>query len=201
MYRQSWFIKVGTLGFHLILLNICFWLGSVLGLGIIGFFPSLAALFYVLRQMIVFKDDDDVFKKYWKSYKENLLKANLLGYLYVLAVAILYGNYRVALLIDHTLLSKGYFFIIILLTAIVILSLLTVFPVFVHYHFPLRDYPKVALIYSVARPIQTIISVGLVYVLAQVMLAYTALFLLLGVSLMAYVIMRVAATHFLKEDD
>jgi len=34
-----------------------------------------------------------------------------------------------------------------------------------------------------------------------VMLAYTAVFLLLGVSLMAYVIMRVAATHFLTLDD
>lgn len=201
MYHQSWFIKVGTLGFHLILLNICFWLGSILGLGVIGVFPSLAALFYVLRQMIVFKDDDDILKKYWKSYKENLLKANLLGYMYVLSMAIVYGNYRAALLIDQTLLSKAYFFMIILLIAIVILSLMTVFPVFVHYHFPLKDYPKVALIYSIARPIQTILSLGLVYVLAQIMLAYTALFLLLGISLIAYVLMRVATTHFLKSDE
>lgn len=198
MYRNSWFIRIGTLGFHLVLLNICFWVGSILGLGLLGVFPSTVALFYVLRQIIVFKDEDDLLKKYWRNYKDNFVKANVLGYVYVLATAILYTNYKIALLVNHTILSYVYFFVIILLTAIVVLSLLTVFPVFVHYHFRLSEYPKIALIYSIARPIQTILSLGLVYIIFQVMLRYNALFLLFGVSLIVYILMRLASTHFLK---
>ncbi|MBM7539893.1 YesL family protein [Amphibacillus cookii] len=198
MYQNSWFMRIGTLGFHLLLLNMFFWVGLLIGIGIFGLFPSIVALFAALKQLVINKDDQKLSRTFWQNYKNEFLAANLLGFIYSVSFSSLYFYYRIL----HTLsspiwvqLGSGVFIFVLL---IIVLSLSAVFPLFVHYKYRTWQYPKFALIYAVSRPLHTLSLLLILLILCIIYLRFFALFLLIGVSLMALVIIWIGSSHLLS---
>ncbi|SFL91820.1 YesL family protein [Salibacterium qingdaonense] len=75
------------------------WLaGTLLGLFILGFFPSCCALFDSVRRCIFQKQGTDkLFFRYWKTYKQVFIKANVLGYLSTAILAFFIVDLRISL--------------------------------------------------------------------------------------------------------
>ncbi|WP_017470880.1 YesL family protein [Amphibacillus jilinensis] len=199
MYQNSWFMRIGTLGFHLLLLNMLFWVGLLIGIGIFGLFPSIVALFAALKQIVINKDDQKLPRIFWQNYKKEFLSANLLGFIYSVSFSSLYFYYRIL----HTLpssvwvqLGSG---VLIFVLFVILLSLSAVFPLFVHYKYRTWQYPKFALIYAVSRPLHTLALVLILLIFIIVYLRFLSLFLLIGVSSMALVIMWIGSSHLLSD--
>ncbi|WP_062047605.1 YesL family protein [Bacillus sp. JCM 19034] len=69
----EWFTK-------LVYLNFLWVIFSILGLGLFGFFPAMAATFSVVHQWMNKNTDMSLFKEFWRAYKMYFIKSNVLGY-------------------------------------------------------------------------------------------------------------------------
>ena len=79
---------------RLTVLNFIWIAFCLMGLGISGFFPATAALFSVIRKYQVGQDKVRIFRDFKRAFKDNLIQANLLGYSYLILVALLWVDYR-----------------------------------------------------------------------------------------------------------
>src|SRR5690625_7635570 len=66
---------------RLVYVNLLWILFTVIGLGVLGIMPATAAMFAVVRKWLRGEDDFPIFTTYKDAYKEEFLKANLLGYI------------------------------------------------------------------------------------------------------------------------
>ncbi|MCZ0703559.1 putative membrane protein YesL [Natronobacillus azotifigens] len=201
MHQNSWFTRIGTLGFHLLLLNVFFWLGVLLGIGVLGFFPSLVALFASSKQLILEKDDQYLYRNFWQNYIKEFLTANILGLMYTLSISGLYLYYRILQMMTPSLWTQLGVGILIFVLFVVALSLSTVFPLFVHYKYPIVQYPKFALVYALSRPIHTIALALILFIFFIVYIRFVPLFLLIGVSSIALVTMWIGSSHLARKSE
>lgn len=136
-------------------LNILWMFFTVLGLIVFGLFPATAATFAVVRRWVIGETDIPVFKTFWKVYKKEFFKSNLLGYILLVIGLILYIDIR----IFNT--SSNSFVNLLAIPAvgmmiILILTSLYVFPTFVHYEIKLIQVFKNAFLIMAINPLPTI---------------------------------------------
>ncbi|WP_344909581.1 YesL family protein [Amphibacillus indicireducens] len=198
MYNSRWFMRIGTIGFNLLILNILWILITIVGLGVFGLFPATVALFSVTRSMIINNDYEKVIKKFFTSIKENWLEANLLGYLFSLILFVLYFNIKVIHLIEIRLLYVSVMSVTLIVGVLVIISFAYVFSVFVHFKFKWWRYPKYALILTIAKPFNTILLILLLVLVLYLYYIVPPLLFLQGMGLIVYIIMKIASFSFPK---
>lgn len=170
---------------YLNLLWICF---SIVGLVVFGTFPATIAMFAVVRKWVMGETDIPVFQTFWKSYRTEFLKGNLLCYL-LLAV-----GYFLYLDLQYVRLQEGLLFqilsySILSLTFLYLVILLYVLPMFVHFNTKTFQYVKWSLIIGVTHPVLTVImavALGVTYYIVST--AVPGLFLFFLGSTSAYVI-------------
>ncbi len=197
---SQWYIRVGTLAFNLVLLNILWILFSFLGLFIIGFFPATAALFAVLKQMIMEDEDIAVFKLFLKKFKSEFLMSNLIGYITLIFGVILYIDIRVLQQLDSGFLQLALASATVVISFVYLLTLLYIFPIFVHFDMKLWQYPKHALILAVAKPFHTIFLLVLLALVVMLYMIIPALIFVFGMSLVAYVMTKIASYSFPRKE-
>jgi len=198
---SRWYIRLGNLGFNLVVLNLLWISFSFLGLFVLGIFPATAALFSVLRQLIMEDEDLPIFKLFFEKFKSEFLMSNLMGYLFLSVGIILYIDFRVLQLLDNNFLQLALASITFVIAFVYLLILLFIFPIFVHFDLKFWQYPKHALILAIARPFQTLyMIIGLSIVLFLYM-NFTVLILVFGMSLIAFVMMKVASISFPRKEE
>ena len=197
---SQWYIRVGTLAFNLVLLNILWILFSFLGLFIVGFFPATAALFAVLKQMIMEDEDIAVFKLFLKKFKSEFLMSNLIGYITLIFGVILYIDIRVLQQLDSGFLQLALASATVVISFVYLLTLLYIFPIFVHFDMKLWQYPKHALILAVAKPFHTIFLLVLLALVVMLYMIIPALIFVFGMSLVAYVMTKIASYSFPRKE-
>lgn len=200
MFGSQWYIKVGNLGFNLLFLNILWSLFSVLGLFVLGLFPATVALYAVLRKAIVEPDDIPVFKVYWREFKKEFVRSNILGYLFVVVGLILYLDFKLLQQFDIYMLHFIFMGIIIFCILIYLVTLLFVFPVFVHLDLKLWEYPKYALILAIGRPLMTITMIVGLTIVFILYIKFPVLIPIFGVSILSYLVMKIALHSLPKKD-
>ncbi|WP_026906927.1 YesL family protein [Paucisalibacillus globulus] len=175
------------------------WIGfSVIGLLLFGFFPATAAMFAVVRKWINKDTDIPIFQTFWKAFKKEFIRINMLGlvlvisgYLLIVELQILRTQEHVAYLIaSYTVIG------LLLIYAIV---LLYIFPMFSHFQLKLTHYFKWAFLIGIGHPILTIVLFG--GVIAIQYFAYATIPILLlffGGSITAYILMWGASQVFMK---
>lgn len=182
-------------------LNLLWILFTLLGIGIFGFFPSTAAMFSVVRKWIMGEPDVPIFKTFWKSYRKDFIKSNILGLLMLFAGYFLY----IELQILRSQESFIYFVASLMIIATFILYLITfvyLFPLFVHFDIKTIQYLKWSLIIGVFHPILTIVlGVGIYIIHYATFMFAPALLFLFGGSVTAYLIMRGAYLTFSKYEE
>jgi uncharacterized membrane protein YesL len=197
---SPWYMRLGNWAFNLVLLNLLWFLFSVFGLFIIGFFPATAALFAVLRQLIMEDEDTPILKTFMKKFKSEFVMSNLVGYLVFIFGLILYVDYRVLQQLDNHILHLALTSITIVIAIIYLLTLLYIFPLFVHFNLKFWQYPKHALILAVAKPFQTIMMVGGLAIVLFLYMKIPVLVLIFGMSLISLVMMKVASISLPRKD-
>ncbi len=201
MFEMSkWYIRVGTLAFNLVLLNILWILFSFLGLFIVGFFPATAALFAVLKQMIMEDEDIAVFKLFFKKFKSEFVMSNLIGYITLIFGVVLYVDIRVLQQLDSGFLQLALASATVVISIVYLLTLLYIFPIFVHFDMKLWQYPKHALILAIAKPFHTIFLLVLLALVVMLYMIIPALIFVFGMSLVAYVMTKIASYSFPRKE-
>ncbi|KMJ56671.1 hypothetical protein AB685_20615 [Bacillus sp. LL01] len=179
-------------------LNILWVFFFLLGLGVFGFMPSTVALFRVVREWIKGEKDFYLFRNYFKFYKQEFIRSNINGVIFLLLLYIIYVNFTfVSYFYDESI----HFFIYLVIfgiSAIVLMTFVNLFSVMAHFEFKTLKYMKVAVGLVFASPINTIMQ--LVWLAAYFLVAINLpkLFILIGISVFAYVLMSINYSVFKK---
>ncbi|GGF36152.1 hypothetical protein GCM10010954_38920 [Halobacillus andaensis] len=116
---------------------------TLMGAGVLGFFPASAALLSVVRKWIMEGFDAPASRTFIACYKKEFGKANLFGYAALIYAAVLYTNYQYMLMADGVI-QLLFVIGLIILGTLFFLTVTFLFPVIVHFDLPVWRYVKVA---------------------------------------------------------
>lgn len=182
---------------RLAFLNVLWISFSVLGLGILGLFPSTAATFTVARRWVLGETDIPIFKTFWRAYKKEFKNSNLLGYVVTVFGYILYLDFlfiNVAANNFAAILTIPLFIVTILYC----LTLIYIFPVFVHYDMKLLEVLKSSFFIMILNPLTTIVAVVGMLGIAFILWKFQGLALFFSLSIFSVTIMMPALRAFEK---
>jgi len=161
---------------------------TLAGLGLFGFFPATVAMFAVVRKWVRKETDVPVFPLFWKTYKADFLKSNRLGLIISFAGFVLYFNFTV---IDAAVVPafKWLYIPYVMITVIYILTLLYIFPVFVHFNMKIKEVVKNAFVLMAVSPLVTCSMVVLTGALCFLFLQFPGVIPFFSGSLIAILLM------------
>lgn len=176
------------------------WLGfSVLGLGVLGIFPATVALYAVLRKWVSGQRDISIIKLYWSTFKQDFLRANLLGYILAAFGFLVWYNFQylaIATGSEHRLILIFW----LIAVALLILLIVFLFPVYSHLKLPLLRYIPTTIKIALSSPLALItVGVGL-WVAIQLFFIVPGLIPFYSVSTTGWLIMW-STLHAFKRID
>ncbi|MEG7333773.1 YesL family protein [Bacillus sp. 0102A] len=169
---------------------------TVIGLGLFGIMPATAALFAVMRKWVQGQDNIPVLKTFWREYKAEFLRSNLIGAVLVIIGLVIY--------IDLAFIYPSHFLLHVLRFAIMIFGFLFVsmlfyvFPLLVHFEWKKRLYVKFSLLLSVAYLQYTLVMLALTVALFFLLAYLPGIVPFFSVSLISYCHMRIVYAVLLK---
>lgn len=179
--------------------NLLWLLFALLGLGVFGIMPATAALFAVMRKWIQGQDNVSVLKTFWREYKAEFFRSNLIGAVLAIIGMIIY--------IDLAFIYPSHFLLHVLRFAIMIFGFLFVsmlfyvFPLLVHFDWKKRLYVKFSLLLSVAYLQYTLAMLALTVALFFLLAYLPGIVPFFSVSLISYCHMRMAYAVLLKVEN
>lgn len=200
MYDMSrWYIRLGNWCFNIVLLNILWIVFSGTGFFIFGIFPATAALFLVLKKMIMEDENTPIISPFFKTFKSEFIKSNVIGYIFLIIGSILYVNLRIIESIDNNFLQLSMASITVVIAIVFILTFIYIFPIFVHFNFKLLQYPVHALVLAIAKPLHTFFLLVVLGVISYLFFVLPELILIFGFSGVCFVIMKVTSYSLPKK--
>jgi uncharacterized membrane protein YesL len=174
----------------------CTLLGGVL----FGITPSTVALYTVARKTALGEEDIPVFSTFWRTYKAEFIKANMLGgFLIVLGLVWyidlrFFGNFEgsVYSVLNMVMILVGIFYILLLFY---------IFPVYVHYEMKFFNYIKYTVAFGFLHPLNFIAMIITVLSTYQFLIFFQGFIPLFGFSLIAQLNMWLAYQSFKKVAD
>ncbi|MGK9267348.1 YesL family protein [Bacillus inaquosorum] len=169
---------------------------TMIGLGVFGIMPATAALFAVMRKWIQGQDNVPVLQTFWREYKAEFLRSNLIGAVLAVIGLIIY--------IDLAFIYPSHFLLHVLRFAIMIFGFLFismlfyVFPLLVHFDWKKRLYVKFSLLLSVAYLQYTLVMLALTVALFFLLAYLPGIVPFFSVSLISYCHMRMVYAVLLK---
>jgi uncharacterized membrane protein YesL len=197
MYRvkiiANGYVFIGNWGLRLFLLNVMWFLSSLIGLVIFGISPATAALFGVIRKLMMASDPDDIklFKEFWTIYKREFFKSNILGYIFFVVGFVLFLDLRVLFQLKGSFLHLFLICSTLIIALVYIIALFNLFPLLVHFNLKTFDYIKYALILTIASPLQSLILILAMAILIFLLIKLPGFIPVMGVSLICFLIMKI----------
>lgn len=165
------------------------WIGfTILGLGVLGIMPATAAMFAVVRKWIQGDADKQVFPLFWKTYKQEFLRSNILGGILFLIGYALFIQYQILRSQEEAVYYVASF-AILALAVLFIVILLYFFPVFSHFKLSNIQYLLWPFMIGFLHPVLTIVlftAVAGIYYL--VFISMPGLLFLMGGSVAAFIL-------------
>ncbi|SFB00562.1 Uncharacterized membrane protein YesL [Lentibacillus halodurans] len=174
------------------LLWICF---TFFGFVILGFFPSTAAMFAVVRDWIRGKTDIRIFKTYWNYFKTDFFKANLFG-IPIISITLLIGINVYYIQIDISEHLTWTYIPLFAFMFLFTLLLFYLFPVFVHYDLKIFKVIKNTFLIMLISPIHSLLIVISLVSLFWLMKSIPALAFIFGGSIYAFITMWLSMHAF-----
>ncbi|GEN86169.1 YesL family protein [Oceanobacillus sojae] len=199
MIEKRWYMRMGTLGFNLIYLNLLWAAFTLLGGIVLGIFPATAALFAVVRKMILEDEDAAVFPEFITHFKASFKTSNILGYIVSFIGLFLLIDFRIVQNISQESMQVLLFNLILIIGIFYLVAMLYIFPVYVHFDLKWNEYFRYACILTIARPLQTIMLAAFVAAVIYLYILVPALVFVLGASFMSFVMMKIASLSFPKK--
>jgi len=178
-------------------LNLLWILFTLLGGVIFGFFPSTISMFAIVREWLKGETDKPLFSTFWKYYREELLKSNLLGIIVTLIVAIIALDILYIQSTNNDLLTWTYLplFAFMLLF---IMFLFYLFPSFVHFNLKLGQVFKNSFFIMLINPITTLLIFLSLLPFFYLISLLPAIGFIFGGSVYAFISMRFSLHAFQK---
>ncbi len=126
-------------------------------LPIVTFFPATTAMFGVLREWAM-KKENGVFRPYFRYFKENFKSSFLVGIVWILVVTILYIDFQLISQFSATI-STIFISLLFVLGIIVAFMTIYLFPVMVHYKLSFKGILKNSFFISMMYFPTTILSI------------------------------------------
>jgi uncharacterized membrane protein YesL len=165
------------------------WIGfTIAGLVIFGIFPATVGLFSVLRKWNAGEREIPIFRTFWKTYRAEFLKANGLGFVWMIVGYLLITQFRILSVQEEGAYHLASFGVIALLILYSI-TLLYFFPIYVHFDLKLKDYFRWPFIVGIVHPLLTVFLAGMLILFHHLMFTYVpVLVLLIGGSVSGYLL-------------
>ena len=177
---------------HVQLLWILF---CLVGLVVGGLFPATAGMFAIIRKQIRGEQDFPVFGTYLSLFKNSFVKANLLGWgMILLGMSIYYYLHLFGQL--GGIASIAFAAIVFTFALLYFMTMLFIIPVFVHYDVSIPEVVKHAGIIAVSHPLHVLLIVIAFIAFWFGMSWFPVLLPFIGVSMLAYFVMRIANAAF-----
>lgn len=172
------------------------WIGFTLfGFVILGFYPSTAAMFAVVRDWIRGETDIRIFEAYWNYFKTDFLKTNLLGIL-ITSIILLIGIDIYYIQLDKSEQLAWTYIPLFAFMALFLLYLVYLFPVFAHYDLKLSGVLRNTLFIMLISPIHNLLLVISLGALFLIMKSVPALAFIFGGSAYAFITMWLSLHAF-----
>lgn len=179
-------------------LNILWFVFTLVGLFFFGLMPATAGMFAVVRKWVSGDTDIPVFKTFWKSYRQEFLKANLLGYILAGIGYLLYIELQILRAQENMVYFVASYGVIALFIVLLIVLLYS-FPIFVHFNISTLQNIKWAFVIGVIHPILTISLIAiLLFVHYVTFITIPALLFFFGGSVTAFILTWGASKTFTK---
>nr|WP_263324413.1 YesL family protein [Neobacillus sp. Marseille-Q6967] len=172
------------------------WVGfSLMGLVLFGISPATVAMFTVIRKWIMGESDIPVFGTFWDTFKKEFLRSNGLGIVLALLAGIIYIDLYFMKIGNSLQLTHIPLYLIIFA---IIMTVLYIFPVYVHYNVTVVQLFKNSFFIMLVNPVSNImILIGFVAAIF-VMKFLPALLFFFGGSISAGIIMAACYLAFQK---
>ena len=167
-------------------LNLMWFMGVLLGLGVFGLFPATIAVHSILRKKPEFAFTMDVFHDFWRIYRQEFVKSNVLGIIFFM-IFLFFGFNIMVLRNSNEFISKVVLVGTYVLFIIYGIGIITFFPVYVRYNFKLLAYIKNAITIAMVQPLLTLKVLCLDIVVIFISLLYPAFLLTLTVGTIFYI--------------
>lgn len=178
-------------------LNLLWILFTLLGGVIFGFFPSTISMFVIVREWLKGETDISLFSTFWKHYRDEFFKSNLLGVFVALvsvvfALDILYIKSTTNELLTWTYLPLFAFMLLF------IMFLCYLFPSFVHFDLKLWQVIKNSFFIMLINPITTLLIFLCLLPFFYLVSLLPAIGFIFGGSIYAFISMRFSLHAFQK---
>ena len=181
---MSWLEKI----MYILILNILWFLGVILGFGVLGIFPATYSVFKLFNEKELFEPQSPlspIIKAFFKYYLAYFIRANVVGLLYIGTIYILLIDWRI---IQYSELLKSLFSIPIILMSIYIFETgLFLIPISLQGEGTIKQKIKLILTAPLLLPMASIVN--LIVLLATVLLTnyFTVGVFIIYISLSIYV--------------
>ncbi|WP_411748251.1 YesL family protein [Psychrobacillus psychrotolerans] len=181
-------------------LNLLWIFFTLLGGVIFGFFPSTTSMFAIVREWLKGETEIPLFSTFWKHFKEEFMKSNLLGVLVTLIIVIIGLDIIYIQSTNSDLLTWTYLplFAFMLLF---IMFLFYLFPSFVHFNLKLGQVIKNSFFIMLINPITTLLIFLCLLPFFYLISLLPAIGIIFGGSVYAFISMRFSLHAFQKVSD
>lgn len=194
----EWFMK-------LVKLNLLLLLTSIGGLLIFSFFPALVATFSVANQWLQGKTDLHIWRTYKAAFKKNYIRSQLFGVVFSLSCFILYIDIIFFMNLDYQIIKYGGLTIFVMMSIILFVTSLYVFPNLADEKLSYKDMLKNSLFTSLSFPHWTLLNIlgvaGLLlvsYRFSASVFFLTGSTIILWVSCMSHIVNKKVEVKFKK---
>lgn len=167
---------------RIVKLNMIWLLASVSGLFIFTIFPATIGVFAVTDQWIKGNVDTSIGKTFWKAFKSKFWKAQLIGYVLVLAFLIIYVDFWFFKNMGDSIFQWIVYFILFLLVILLMTITLYIFPMIIEDNRKLKTLIKASLFTGLAFIHWTFINILGVLGIMFVTYLFPATFIFLTVG-------------------
>lgn len=182
--------SIAETAYRFIALNIFWFIFTVVGFGIFGFMPATVAVFRVVREWVKGNKDIPLFRSYLTFYKAEFISSNLLGAFFLVLFYIIYVNVSFVPYFYNPSIHLYIYIFIFSVTIIAVISFLNIFSIIAHFeHKKIVGYLKAAIGLVFIKPMLSLLQ--LIWLSAYILIAvnYPTVFIAIGMSVFAYVIM------------
>lgn len=188
--QQSKWARISDLTFGIIVLNLNILLYSLLGLVVLGIGPSIYAGYALLDESEGLYFGSDVFKQFFKYYKANFIRGNILFYSIVGIYLILIRNLTFYASLSGT---KGLIGLYIIATLLIIFStsVISYYPIDIIYHQKtFKDRIRIAFYLIFVKPLIILKIIGMLAGFIFVMILFPQFFIFFGIGTPIYIIYK-----------
>ncbi|GAM16276.1 YesL family protein [Mesobacillus selenatarsenatis] len=176
------------------------WIGfSLAGLIVLGFFPATIAMFTIIRKWLKGETEIPIFRTFWTTWRSELFRSNGLGLLVAAVVGLIVFN---LVFVERS--GNGFTSLIqipiYLFMFAAIMTILYLFPVYVHFELKWFQIVKNSFLMMLISPIENIVMIAGIVAVLFVVKFIPALGFFFGGSLIAAIIMSAAYLGFGKMD-